>query len=558
MLGNEQKCLPSFSIKANELHYFNKLTNKNEVAQYTVVTAIYTFLLNKLILDFDGYIVTGSNDKNRPLLLSCHFDLKLSFKEYLQKVKAEILETLKYSDSNNEIVAKKRGIEDLRPLSNYSININSSNDIDCNGILFDLKINEDQDFEIQVHYLEGFVDKIILELLIRNFNRFIVDLENNIEVYLSEYDIVSEKERLQLLLEFNDTKVDYPSDKTIVDLFEEQVERTPNNIAVVFEGTELTYKELNEKSNQLAFYISSAYTINKEDIIGVFLPKSDSSIIALLAILKLGAVYLPIDTHYPQERIDFLIQDSSLKLLIADNSELQIDNCDIVNIKSVRLEDYSTENINIKFSSQNLAYIIYTSGSTGEPKGVMIEHTSNVNMILHQIQSLNITDKDRVVWFASVAFDVSVYEIMMSLYSGAALCISTEETIKDKDEFVNFLKVTKSSVLALSPSYLALLSKEDISGLRCITTGGELPNVSKALEIVELGIDYYNDYGPTECSVCVSSYRVTETDSDRTILPIGQPISNTQIYVLDDCLNLLPVGVTGKLYISGAGLGRGY
>ncbi|KAF2338013.1 hypothetical protein [Flavobacterium nitrogenifigens] len=207
MLGYERKCLSSISIKANELHYFNKLTNKNQIAQYNVVTAIYTFLLNKLILDFDGYIVTGSNDKNIPLLLSCQSDLKLSFKEYLQKVKVEILETLKYSDSNNETVVEKLGIEDLRLLSNYSININSSNDINCNGILVDLKINEDQDFKIQVYYLEGFVDKIILELLIKNFNRFIVDLEDNIEVCLSEYAIVSEKERLQLLLQFNNTEV---------------------------------------------------------------------------------------------------------------------------------------------------------------------------------------------------------------------------------------------------------------------------------------------------------------------------------------------------------------
>ncbi|KAF2340439.1 AMP-binding protein, partial [Flavobacterium nitrogenifigens] len=178
------------------------------------------------------------------------------------------------------------------------------------------------------------------------------------------------------------------------DLFEEQVRKTPNNIAVVFEETKLTYQELNEKSNQLAFCISSAYTINKEDIVGVFLPKSDSSIIAVLAILKLGAVYLPIDTHYPQERIDFLIQDSSLKLLVADDSDLQIDKCNVFNIKSVRLEDYSNENINIKFSSRNLAYLIYTSGSTGQPKGVMVEHSSNVNMSLDQIKTFGVTQND--------------------------------------------------------------------------------------------------------------------------------------------------------------------
>ncbi|MDQ8014080.1 MAG: amino acid adenylation domain-containing protein [Flavobacterium nitrogenifigens] len=371
-------------------------------------------------------------------------------------------------------------------------------------------------------------------------------------------DFLTEQEKYQLLVEFNDTDSEYPRDKTIVDLFEEQVRKTPNNIAVVFEETKLTYQELNEKSNQLAFCISSAYTINKEDIVGVFLPKSDSSIIALLAILKLGAVYLPIDTHYPQERIDFLIQDSSLKLLVADDSDLQIDNCNVFNIKSVRLEGYSNENINIKFSSRNLAYVIYTSGSTGQPKGVMVEHSSNVNMSLDQIKTFGVTQNDKVVWFASVAFDASVSEIMMSLYSGAALCIPSEETIKDKEEFVEFLKATQSTVVTFPPSYLALLSNEDISGLRCIITAGESADPGTALRVTASGIAYYNAYGPIECAVCVSVYQSTGHAVEKRAIPIGKPISNTQIYILDDSLQIVPIGTPGKLFISGAGVARGY
>lgn len=554
----KQNSLPSLIISANELNYFNSLTNKNPIARYTVISAIYSFLLKKLINEFDGYVVSYYKDQCNSLLLSFPIDLNISFKEYLQKVKHEILETLKRSDYNNDLTSKKLDINDLSILSSYSINMNSDSKLDCNGVLFDITINEKEDIEIHASYLEGFIKNVIVERLVQYFKHFIVSLENNIAFNLSEYQLLSEKEKHQLLVDFNATDAAYPKGKTIVDLFEEQVEKTPNNIAVIFEESKLTYKELNEKANQLARYVSSEHTINKGDIIGVFLPKSDNGIVSLLVILKLGAVYLPIDTNYPQERINFLIKESGLKLLISDNAVLDNDNYETIALKLINFDANSKDNINRDISSKDLAYVIYTSGSTGQPKGVMVEHTSNINMSLDQIRSFEITERDKVVWFASVAFDASISEIMMSLFSGAALCIPTEETIKNKDQFVSFLKVTESTVVTFPPSYLGLLSKKDISGLRCIITAGESANSSKAIAVVEAGIDYYNAYGPTECAVCVSVYKVVKDDFDKSIIPIGRPISNTQVYILDEVLQPLPIGVAGKLFVSGAGVARGY
>ncbi len=554
-LQHKQNSLSSITINGNKLNYFNRLTNKNLIAQYTVISATYSFLLKKLINEFDGYLVSNYKDQHNSLLLSFPIDLKMSFKEYLQNVKLEILETLKHSDYSNALISEKATANDLSLLSNYGINFNSDSKLDCNGILFNVKINDT--IEIHVSYLEGFVKKTIVEYLVQHFNHFIVNLENAIEFNLSGYPLLSAKEKRQLLVDFNDTDVAYPKDKTIVDLFEEQVVKTPNNVAVVFGEVELTYIALREKVNQLANYISSKHIVNKGDIIGVFLPKSDIGIISLLAIVKLGAVYLPIDTNYPQERIDYLIKDSGLKLLIANSATLVIDNCDTIAIESINFENSSSENINAAVSSKDLAYVIYTSGSTGHPKGVMVEHRSAINMSLDQIRSFEIAESDKVVWFASVAFDASISEIMMSLYSGATLSIPTEEIIKDKDQFISFLRETKSTVVTFPPSYLGLLTENDISGLRCIITAGESANPGKAKAIVKSGIDYYNAYGPTECAVCVSIYRV-KNDFDKSIIPIGKPISNTHIYILDEALQPLPIGATGKLYVSGAGVARGY
>ncbi|KAF2339716.1 amino acid adenylation domain-containing protein, partial [Flavobacterium nitrogenifigens] len=559
VLGVQQKQnnLPCVIINARELNYFNTLTNKNPIAQYTLISAIYSFLLRKLISEFDGYVMS-KYDEGKSLFMSFPVDLNTSFKEYLQKVKYEILETLKYSDYNKDNLSEKIGFNDLSILSNYGIGINNETNLSCNGISFNVRINKNENIEINVSYAEGFVKNTIVEYLVKHFEQFVVNLENNIVGNLLDYSLLSKKEKYQLLVDFNNTAVIYPNDKSIVDLFEERVRKTPNKIAVVFEESELTYSTLNEKANQLANYISSKHIINKGDIIGVLLPKSDIGIISLLAILKLGAVYLPIDPNYPQDRIDYLIKDSALKLLIVDSVRLDIDNCDTLAVRSVDLDLNDCENINAAVSAKDVAYVIYTSGSTGKPKGVMVEHVSNINMSLDQIRTFEITEADKVVWFSSVSFDASISEIMMSLYSGATLCIPREETIKNKDQFIVFLKETKASVVTFPPSYLGLLSENDISGLRCVITAGESANAGKAIAIVESGIDYYNAYGPTECAVCVSIYKITKNDFKKSIIPIGKPISNTQVYILDDCLNPLPIGVTGKLYVSGAGVGRGY
>ncbi|SHL03837.1 non-ribosomal peptide synthetase [Flavobacterium chilense] len=539
-------------IDVTEINYFNKITTNNIVAQYTVVSAICSFLLKRLLTDFDGNF-TSNFMINNPLFFSFSTDLKVSFKEYLQKIKNEILETLEHSDYDTTV------IRDLSQLSNYSISFNSNATIKCNGVLLDIKINELGSIQINSFYVEGFVKSNVIVDLVNYLKSFLINLQDCINVNLSEYQLLSEEEKRKVLVDFNTTDIVFPEYKTIVDLFEDQVVKTPKNTAIIFKNKELNYLELNEKANQLANYISTHYKVNKGDVIGVFLPKSDFGIISLLAILKLGAIYLPIDINYPLERINFLIQDSGLNLLInTETNTINVNNCDIISISSVELKRYNSENINTVIFPKDLAYIIYTSGSTGQPKGVMVEHQSTINMFLDQIRTFEITAKDNIIWFASVSFDASISEILMTLNSGATLCVPTEDEIKDKDQFVVFLKETQSSVVTFPPSYLGLLSEDDISGFRCIITAGEPANKDTAIHITGLGIDYYNAYGPTECTVCVSIHKVTKDDFNKSIIPIGKPISNTKVYILDEQLQPLSIGVSGKIYVSGAGLARGY
>ncbi|MFH6951147.1 amino acid adenylation domain-containing protein, partial [Flavobacterium sp. FlaQc-51] len=556
-LPHEQHAVLSFmssGIDFSNLGYFHKLTGNNELAQFTVVSSVYSFLLKRLTSDFDGFMVLGYGCDYASLLLLFSTDLNPSFKDYLQYSRKEVLESLQHANLSGSSFAG--GFEHLSP---YRINFNSL-DTSCRGITLNAAISAGGDLELQFYYLEDFVHKGLVERLADCMRNFILNLEANVQCILSEFPLLSQHEKQQVLYDFNDTAISYPTDATIVSLFEHQAARIPDNIALIFKSTQLTYRELNEKANQLARYISHTHAIETGDIVGVLLPKSANGVISLLAIVKLGGVYLPIDPNYPAERIDYLIQDSGLKFLISSTSYSHSfgSGVQVLFLENAEVDSQEIANINKNIHAHDLAYVIYTSGSTGQPKGAMIAHTSNINMSLDQIRSFGITPKDRIVWFASVAFDASISEIMMSLYSGAALCIPDEDTIKDKDKFTVFLKESHSSVVTFPPSYLGLMTGDDLLGLRCIITAGEPANAAHALSITKAGISYFNAYGPTECAVCVSVYKVSEKDAEKSAIPIGRPIANTQIYILDDSLQPLPVGVAGKLYVGGAGVGRGY
>ncbi|GIQ61384.1 hypothetical protein Flavo103_45190 [Flavobacterium collinsii] len=376
------------------------------------------------------------------------------------------------------------------------------------------------------------------------------------EVSIGSLDYLTEPEKHQVLSVFNGAEVVYSDSKTVIDLFEEQVQRAPDNVAVVFEDTELTYRELDQKTNQLASYLRENYAIQPDDLVGVKLERSEKLIIAILGVLKAGAAYVPIDINYPKERIDYMEKDSNCKVVI-DEAELE-------RFNKVK-EKYSQEKNKVLIKEENLVYVIYTSGSTGIPKGIMMEHKCMFNLIVFHNEQFHDNDVRKVLQFTSISFDVSFQEIFTTLSRGATLYPITEIVKTDSDALSAFIKKNTIETVFLPTSYFKILI--EVKAFYTLLTSGIIKNIIVAGEQLTLSKEaierisksdtkLHNHYGPAETHV-VS----TITIKDDYLIgnpPIGSAISNTQIYVLDEDLQPVAIGVTGKLYISGSGVSRGY
>ncbi|MBU0485479.1 MAG: amino acid adenylation domain-containing protein [Proteobacteria bacterium] len=375
-------------------------------------------------------------------------------------------------------------------------------------------------------------------------------------------NILAEPEQKRLLEEFTATAEDYPAAKTIVELFEEQVAQTPDNQAVVFEERCLTYRQLNERVNQLAHNLRKNHGIRPDQPVGLMLERSEWLVIGLLAIIKGGGTYLPLDPAYPEERLNYILADSGCRLVLTEkkylNRELtddQNDQLTLVEINSALLgAETNPAPVN---KADDLAYIIYTSGSTGLPKGVMIEHGAFINMPLDQIKSFNITANDRCLQFASSSFDASVYEIFIALFSGASLVMISQETISDPARFVKYLTDQVVTMVVLPPVYLNTLAANDLPTVKTMITAGEAAIIKDALDYSR-GKQYINAYGPTEASVCVTYHKVDADYPYPGAIPIGKPIANTRVHIVDKSCNPVPIGFYGEICLSGAGLARGY
>lgn len=397
--------------------------------------------------------------------------------------------------------------------------------------------------------------------------KFIEEMSNHLEVILksiienpqtiiASLAYLTETEEQQILSGFNNTDVAINKEASIITLFEEQVQKNPNHIAVQFEETTLTYEELNEKANQFAAYLIANYAIKADDFVGVKLEKSEQLIITIIGILKSGAAYVPIDPHYPQNRIDFIEQDSNCKVVV-DEAELE----KFHNVQG----KYAVSNINVEIKNNSLIYLIYTSGSTGQPKGIMMEHICMFNLILFHNQQFENENVQKVLQFTSISFDVSFQEIFSTLLCGATLYPINEAAKKDSEELSSFIKNNSIDTIFLPTSYFKILmnfssfySLIESNNIKNIIVAGEQLTLSEdALEKIKNSkTNLHNHYGPAETHVVTT---ITLKDQHLTVNPsIGKAIANTQLYILDDAMQPVAIGVTGKLYIGGLGVARGY
>ena len=380
----------------------------------------------------------------------------------------------------------------------------------------------------------------------------------NPEQQLRSEESLTDTERHKLLVEWNKTTTEYPHDRCIHQLFEEQVERAPDAVAVVFEGEQLTYQQLNARANQLALYLRSL-GVKPEVLVGICVERSFDAIVGILGILKAGGAYVPIDPAYPSERIAYMLNDSQLPVLLTQQklvASLPQHQARVVCL------DADWEEISVMsflppitdVTPENLAYIIYTSGSTGKPKGVLIAHQGLCNLVQTQIKLFNVRPDSRVLQFASISFDASIWEIVMALCVGGQLCLGTREQLQPGPALLQLLKEQKITHANLVPSVLAALPDEELPTLENIVVGGEeCPH--SLVERWANGRRFFNLYGPTESTVCAT---IAQCFKSTGALSIGRPISNTKIYIIDTENQPVPIGVLGELHIGGVGLARGY
>ena len=587
--------IPRFSYKNKNGHYRQRntiltiskdkteklvnISNKCNVTLSIVIQTIYGIFLQKYNNLDDivfGIVVSGRSAEVKGIekmvgLLINTIPVRIkdngdTFTTLVKKVYEDSLKSQKYhygSLAEIQATSALNGelIDHILVYENYPFNEENSL---YNLVVKDAEIFEQTNYDFNVMVIPG--DELVIKFIYNsevydseyiqgiasNISKLIDEITSNAESQINDLSIISDAEKRKVLIDFNNTTMNYEKNRTIIDLFAEQVEKTPNNVAVVFGDKRLTYKELNMKANQLANALVKS-GVKTETIVGLLIKPSVEIVIAILGILKAGGAYLPIDTEYPENRIKFMLEDCNVDIIISTEEKMDLSMKHIININEFIYDNYSKEDLCIKYKSNQLAYIIYTSGTTGKPKGVMIEHKGISNLKYWFEQQLGIGTNERILQFASISFDAFAWELYMALLLGNSLYITDKDTLITPSLLNKFIKENYITTATLPP-FVASILQENTKLKRLITAGSEL----KAASVAHLvgSIEVINAYGPTEDTICTTYYKIE--DLDNTKIPIGKPISNHKVMIVNKQNGLVPIGVPGELCILGGGLARGY
>jgi amino acid adenylation domain-containing protein len=441
---------------------------------------------------------------------------------------------------------------------------------------FDLTFSlaeKDQGIAGYVEYNTDLFDHATIGRMIGHFKTLLEGIVADPDQRISDLPILTEAERNQLLLEWNDTKADYPKDRGIHKLFEEQAERTPDAIAVTFEAQQLTYRDLNTRANQLGHYLISL-GVRPGKLVGICVGRSIEMVVGLLGILRAGGAYVPLDPEYPSERLAFMIRDAQVSVIVTqarfaeDRRWRMEDGHPQSSILDPRLtvvcldhdwslvRTQSPETPDSHWHSDSLAYVIYTSGSTGQPKGVQVSHRSVVNC-LHSInRRLGFTGRDVLLAVTTISFDIAALELYLPLLVGGTVVVASREEAADGTALLRRLEECSATAMQATPSTWRLLLDAGWQGSEAfkIICGGDALSRDLANKLLARGT-LWNLYGPTETTIWST---VRPVESGERSIPIGRPIANTRIYILDSRLKLVPIGVHGEIYVGGDGLALGY
>jgi amino acid adenylation domain-containing protein len=425
---------------------------------------------------------------------------------------------------------------------------------------FDLLLNIYED-QVGIEYNTELFSENTIARMLEHYRSILEAVTENPNLSLLEIPLLSAAERHRLLIDWNQTEANFDISKTLAQYVEEQAAKTPLKIAVTDEGNSLTYEQLNNCANHLSHRLIDS-GIGPNIIVAVYMPRSIEQVISFLAVLKAGGAYLPLDSEYPEERLIAMLQGSQAPILLYK----QIMPSWALNISLLGIDvslssaNETLSNPNCRASAGDLAYVIYTSGSTGKPNGVMIPHRGICNRLLWMQKEYQLTNNDKVIQKTSCSFDVSVWEFFWPLIVGAELIIARPGIHRSPSELACFIQQYDVTVIHFVPSMLRLFLQKvgNCPSLRLIFCSGETLPYELARSFMEnTDAKLHNLYGPTEASIDVTYWDCTQ-ETQKHIVPIGRPIANTQIYILDSRREPVPIGVTGELYIGGIGVGLGY
>ena len=512
-----------------------------------------------------------------PVVLRAHFDGNPSFRELLGRVRQTVLDALAHDDvpfeylvetlhpqrdlSRNPLFQIMLSLEPpMPPLNGWSM---TQFDVGSGASKFDLYLDlDDREEGIigPVTFNPDLFDEETIGRMVEHWQRLLEAAVADPTCRISQLPLLAPSEQQQLLVEWNDTASAQPQLCSPA-LFEAQAERTPEAVAVEDETSSLSYRELNRRANQLAQYLRSL-GVGPEKLVGICTSRSQQMMVALLGVLKAGGAYVPLDPTYPQERLAFMLQDSGIEVLITEQSlvaGLPPSSAHVLCLDrdEARLAEQSAENLPAQAQLENLAYVIYTSGSTGRPKGVQISHGALVNLLLSMQQEPGLRSDDRLLAVTTLSFDIAALELFLPLMTGARLVLASAETARDGARLNRRLQQAGITVMQATPATWRLLLETGWQGnanLR-VWCGGEALSRELAEQLLPRCESLWNMYGPTETTIWSAVGRI---ESGTGPVRIGLPVANTEFYVLDANLQLLPLGVPGELHIGGQGLARGY
>lgn len=584
-----------YEISKENVEKIKKYCKENKISLYNFFMAIYAIYIGE-VSNLDEFTIgtpilnrTNYKEKNAagmfinmaPFRININEDIE--FKQFIKNIARDSMDMLKHQKYSyqcllEELRKENKSIPNLyNILLSYQItnakqnegNIEYETEWTFNGYCADnidiqiYDLNDTGNLNIAYDYKTSIYKVEDIENIHRRILNIIKQVVSKEEIKLSEIDIVTPEEKEKLLVEFNKTELKYDENIPFIKYFEKQVEKTPDDIAIVFEDKEMTYRELNERANSLAYKLRENEVTNNT-VVGILLERSFEMLISMLAVLKSGGCYIPIAPDYPKDRIEYMLEDSEATIILTSQNRRNLADKKLINVKDERIYENHKENLENISKPEDLSYLIYTSGSTGTPKGVMLKqkNLSNFyNSMKNIIEYLKDGKNHKILSITTVSFDIFGFETLMSLTRGLTVYLTSENGQKMTSKIERIVKDSNVEIMQTTPSVMKfhlenLNDENSLKSLKYIMLAGEPLTKTLVDRIKQIipNVTIYNGYGPSETTIFSTIGNATNQEE----ITIGRPINNTQIYILNKNKKVMPQGTIGELYISGDGVGKGY